>query len=104
MEQTSLTDLLAEFNRKRGWTEYHSPKNLAMAIATEAGELLGEFRWLTEDESLEAVVPCDLRDRVETEVADVTIFLLLLADCLSIDIDEAVRTKVRSNDRRFPLT
>lgn len=103
MQQTSLTDLLNDFNRGRGWTQFHSPKNLAMAISAEAGELLSEFRWLSEEESSEAIAPGDLRDRVKAEVADVAIFLLLLADGLAIDIDEAVRTKVRTNKQRFPL-
>lgn len=102
MDQPSLTELLDRFNGPRGWSQYHSPKNLAMALSAEAGELLAEFRWLTEQESYAASEDSSLRARVSSEIADVSIFLLLICDQLKIDITDAVRAKVAENESRFP--
>lgn len=98
-----LTKRLAEFNTARKWTQFHTPKNLAMALAAEAGELLAEFQWLTPEESQRACEPGELRDRVVGEVADVMIYLQLLGDALAIDLERAALSKVELNEGRFPL-
>jgi NTP pyrophosphatase (non-canonical NTP hydrolase) len=91
-----------EFARRRDWTQYHTPKNLAMAVAGEAGELASEFRWLTiEGSSKHQLTPTQLRD-VRLEMADVFIFLLRLSDVLDVDLASSAREKLAINEERFP--
>lgn len=102
---TILDELVVEtreFARHRDWFQHHTPKNLAMAIAGEAGELASEFRWLTiEESSKERLSGTQLRD-IRQEMADVMIFLLRLSDVLEVDLAAAVREKVALNEERFP--
>lgn len=95
--------LLREFASRRDWGQFHTPKNLSMALAAEAGELLAEFQWLTERQCGLAVESGDLRENVVSELADVAIYLHYLADALSVDLDDAVRAKVARNETRFPV-
>ena len=101
---TEINTLITEvrnFARARDWGKFHTPKNLAMAIAGEAGELSAEFQWLTPEESaLESLSTQKLRD-IRLEVADVQIYLFRLADVLKIDISDAVREKMEINKNRF---
>ena len=91
---------LRKFARARDWEKYHSPKNLSMALAVEAGELLERFQWLTEEQSRKL----DARTlrTVEEEIADVQIYLVRLADRVGIDIGGAVKKKMRLNRSRYP--
>ena len=99
-----LKDIMNEiksFADKRNWQKFHTPKNLAMAVAGEAGELVAEFQWLTASESeLVALTPEKLQD-IRLEIADVEIYLLRLADVLEIDVASAVREKLAINESRF---
>ena len=89
------------FATARNWERFHTPKNLAMAVAGEAGELVAEFQWLTVKESeLDALTPEQLK-AISLEIADVQIYLLRLADVLKVDVPAAVRTKLEINDGRF---
>ena len=93
---------IAAFADARNWDQFHTPKNLAMALAGEAGELVAEFQWLKpEESSLASMSKEKLRD-IELEIADVTIYLLRLADKLDIDIANVVREKIQINEKRFP--
>jgi len=92
-----------EFARHRDWFQHHTPKNLAMAIASEAGELAAEFRWLTIEESSRAQLTPEQFDAIRLEMADVQIFLLRLSDVLEVDLAAAVREKLRLNEARFPV-
>lgn len=101
----SLSDLAATlraFAQARDWERYHSPKNLAMALAGETGELLACFQWLTPDESVHIMHDPCAAAAVESELADVLQYLIRLADVLGIDLAEAVRKKVQLNESRFP--
>lgn len=100
-EIESLITEIRNFAKARDWTKFHTPKNLAMAIAGEAGELVAEFQWLTSDESnLESLTEDKLKD-IRLEMADVQIYLYRLADVLKIDISDAVWEKMEINKRRF---
>lgn len=104
-EETDLGGLvqrLRDFTAARDWQRFHTPKNLAMALSAEVGELVAEFQWLTAEESAQAVTPGDLRERIESELADVTIYAALLADALDIDLVEAAHMKIDRNEGRFP--
>ena len=96
----AIRDRLRTFADARNWNQFHTPKNLSMAIAGEAGELLAEFQWLTPEESSRLTAE-KLRD-VEMEIADVAIYLVRLADVLGLDIYEATMAKIAINESRFP--
>ncbi|MFU8822048.1 MAG: nucleotide pyrophosphohydrolase [Gammaproteobacteria bacterium] len=91
---------LAEFAAERDWDTYHSPKNLAMALAAEAGELLEHFQWLTETQS--AALPEDARDAVALELADIQLYLVRLADKLGVDLVAAAHRKIDLNAGKYP--
>ena len=97
-----LTVLLRAFAHARDWEQYHTPKNLAMALAGEAGELVACFQWLTPDESAHVMDDPGTAEAVEFELADVLQYLIRLADVLGVDLAEAVRKKARLNEARFP--
>jgi dCTP diphosphatase len=97
----ALRARLAAFAAERDWEQFHSPKNLAMALAAEAGELLEHFQWLTEAES--GALPAAARDEVALEIADVLLFLVRLADRLGIDPLEAAARKLELNARKYPV-
>lgn len=89
------------FAAARNWEQFHTPKNLAMAVAGEAGELVAEFQWLTAKESeLDALTPEQLK-AISLEIADVQIYLLRLADVLKLDVPAVVRAKLEINQGRF---
>jgi dCTP diphosphatase len=95
-----LRDALRQFAAERDWDQFHSPKNLASALAVEAAELLERFQWLTEDESRN-LSPPDLA-RVREELADVLNYLVRLADKLDVDLLEAARDKIGKNALKYP--
>lgn len=97
-----LAGLLRAFAQARDWEQYHTPKNLAMALAGETGELVACFQWLTPDESARIMQDPATADAVESELADVLQYLIRLADVLHVDLAEAVRKKVFVNEKRFP--
>ena len=89
------------FADARDWEQFHTPKNLSMAVAGEAGELVSEFQWLTAEESkLSKLSPEKLSD-IELEIADVAIYLIRLADVLNVDVASVVRKKLSINESRF---
>ena len=93
---------LSEFAERRNWIQYHSPKNLTMALAGEVGELLAEFQWLTEEQSSESTLTPSQALKVEGEVADVFIYLVRLSTVLGIDLIAAANRKITVNEGRFP--
>jgi dCTP diphosphatase len=95
-----LREQLREFAAARDWGRFHSPKNLAMALSAEAGELLEIFQWLTEEES-RALAP-DAHAAASDEVADVLLYLIRLGDQLGIDPVAAARRKLVANAERYP--
>jgi NTP pyrophosphatase (non-canonical NTP hydrolase) len=96
----ALQQRLAEFAAVRDWQQFHSPKNLAMALSVEAAELVEEFQWLTEEQS-RALTP-ERHARVRLELADVFIYLLRIADTLGVDLLAAVDDKVVLNEKKYP--
>jgi dCTP diphosphatase len=102
--QPSLDELaarLAEFARERDWDQFHAPKNLAMALAGEVGELLEHFQWLTAQQS--ADLPPEVKDAVALEMADVLLYLVRLADKLEIDLGAAALRKISLNAAKYPV-
>lgn len=89
------------FSESRNWEQFHTPKNLSMAVAGEAGELVAEFQWLTADESKLNSLSPEKISSIELEIADIAIYLIRLADVLSVDVAQAVRKKLQINESRF---
>jgi NTP pyrophosphatase (non-canonical NTP hydrolase) len=96
----SLRAQLREFTTARDWNQFHSPKNLAMALSAESGELLEVFQWLTEEQS-RALSP-QAKAAASDEIADVLLYLIRLADTLGIDPLVEARRKMGENERKYP--
>ena len=103
MSRDSLDDLnarLLAFARERDWEQFHSPKNLSMALAGESGELLEHFQWLSEEAS--ARLDAEKKDQVALEMADILIYLIRLGERLEIDLVDAAYRKLAINQARYP--
>ena len=96
----TLRARIAAFAAERDWDQFHNPKNLAMAVATEAGELVEHFQWLTAEQA--ASLPRAAREEVALECADVLLFLLRLCDKLDIDLAAAAEKKLVLNAGKYP--
>jgi len=88
---------LADFAKERNWEQFHSPKNLSMALAGEVGELLEIFQWLTEEQSRKSSLTEDQLAAATEELADILIYALRLADRLEINLDDAISKKIDKN-------
>ena len=97
----TLTAEIRSFRDARDWLQFHNPKELAVAIAAEAGELLQHFVWQSPEQSDRRVA--DRRDAIASEIADVAILLFELADNAGIDLAAAMRTKLARNEERYPV-
>ena len=97
----ALQAKLRAFVAERDWDQFHTPKNLAMALVAEAGELVEHFQWLTPEQS--AQLPAGTKAEVELEIADVLLFLLRLCDKLGIDPVSAAGKKLVLNAERYPV-
>ncbi len=93
--------LSGEFVSERGWESYQTPKNLSMAMMVEAAELLEHFQWRSAEDS--AALPPATRAAVATELADVLIYLVRIADVLGIDLADAAVNKIDANSRKYPV-
>jgi NTP pyrophosphatase (non-canonical NTP hydrolase) len=101
MNLEDLTARLRAFAVERDWEQFHAPKNLAMALAVEAAELMEHFQWLSEAQS--ADLPDAVRHEAATELADVFIYTVRLADRLGVDLAQAVEAKILVNAERYPV-
>ena len=101
MTLEQLRDQLRVFAAARGWQAYHAPKNLAMALSVEVGELLEHFQWLTEEQSRQ--LPTAQKAEVAHELADVFIYLVQLSDSLGVDLLQAAQDKMARNALKYPV-
>ena len=104
MSERALKDLqskLREFAQVRDWEQFHSPKNLSMALSVEVAELVEHFQWMTEKQS--AQLDPKKHAAVAFEMADIFIFLLRLSDQLGIDLMEVTKRKIEINHQRYPV-
>lgn len=100
-EFDKLRDQLRDFAAARDWDQFHSPKNLAMALAGEAGELLENFQWLTEEQSRRPAP--ELLAAASEEIADVLLYLVRLSDKLGVDPVAAAHRKMLANAQKYPV-
>ena len=97
----TLKQRLREFADDRDWNQFHSPKNLAMALSVEVAEIIEHFQWLSEEQSNN--LPQNKLDKVEAELADSFIYLIRLADKLDIDLFAATEKKITVNGQKYPI-
>jgi NTP pyrophosphatase (non-canonical NTP hydrolase) len=98
-----VIDELRAFVAERDWAQFHDPKNLAMAVSSEAGELLAEYRWISGGEADHWSREAGNLSRVTAEAADVAIALLLFCDRVGIDLVNAVGNKIETNRANYPV-
>jgi len=96
----SLRDRLREFAQVRDWDQYHTPKNLSMALIAEAAELIEHFQWVDGNQS--HVLAEKTRQSVEEELADILIYLVRISDKLEIDLYDSVERKIEINEKKYP--
>jgi len=97
----TLKHRLRDFADTREWNQFHSPKNLSMAVSAEASEIIEHFQWLTEEQSRN--LPQNKLDEVATELADTQLYLIRLADKLDIDLLDAAQDKIEINEQKYPV-
>jgi len=103
MDNAAFVEELRAFVAERDWSQFHDPKNLAMLLASEAGELVAEYRWVRNDDADAFSQDAPSRKRVADEVGDVGIALLLLCDRIGLDLQTAMREKLARNRLRYPV-
>ena len=99
-EILKLQERLRDFAEQRDWKQFHSPKNLSMALIVEAGELAEHFQWLTQEQSFN--LASEKLEAVGEELADIFVYLVRLADQLDIDLPQAVERKIGLNELKYP--
>lgn len=98
-----LTAAVRAFVRERDWEQFHTPKNLAMALAGEAAELMEIFQWLTAEQSAAVMLDAEAAEQVRDELADTLVYCLRMGDVLGIDLGAAVIAKMAKNAAKYPV-
>lgn len=99
-ELNELIERINAFAAERDWDQYHSPKNLSMALIVEAAELVEHFQWLTEEQS--DTLPQDKLAEIRLELADIFVYLLRMSDRLGVDLVQAAQQKISLNEQKYP--
>jgi dCTP diphosphatase len=99
MDIDNIATRLKKFTQDRDWDQYHSPKNLAISLAVEAGELLEIFQWIPENH------PCDetVHKKASEEIADILIYAIMFSRKMGIDLEKAVLEKIEMNGKKYPV-
>ena len=103
VDVTHLAKELQQFANDRNWAQFHSPKNLAMALSGEVGELVEIFQWMTEDASKAAAQNPETSQAVKDELADVLMYVVRLASVLGVDLNTAAQQKLKLNAEKYPV-
>lgn len=93
-----LQQLIIEFCDARNWKQFHNPKDLAISLSIEAGELLENFQWKSSEEAIESRL-----ENIKDELADVVIYALLLSDALGVDLERIIFDKIKKNEKKYPI-
>ncbi|MHA1668439.1 MAG: nucleotide pyrophosphohydrolase [Candidatus Heimdallarchaeaceae archaeon] len=101
MSINTLVELILKFRNERNWSKYHTPKNLALSLIIEVGELFEIFQW-KEDQEIKNNLHL-IHDKLEEELADVAIYLFLLASELNVDLEKAIPKKINQNSLKYPI-
>lgn len=98
-----INEEVESFIKERDWDQFHSIKNLAMALSVETSELVEIFQWLKESESNNIANDLDMKIKVEEEIADIFVYLMRIAIKSDVDIEEAVLKKLKKNAKKYPV-
>ena len=98
-----LTNLVRSFADSRDWQQFHTARNLVLALVGETGELAAEFQWISDDDIVNALQDAEKCEAVGSELADVFIYLLRLADVTGINLAEELKKKIAINEKRYPV-
>jgi NTP pyrophosphatase (non-canonical NTP hydrolase) len=98
-----LKKLATDFRDKRNWKRYHNPKDLAISISIEAGELLELFQWKNLDEIYKSIENPNYLEEIRDELADIVIYCLCLSDILNIDLSASIVKKIEKNEKKYPI-
>ncbi|MDC1536708.1 nucleotide pyrophosphohydrolase [Candidatus Thioglobus sp.] len=101
MDISKIQNQLENFATERDWEQFHTPKNLSMALSVEASELVEIFQWLRAEESISP--DKKQTDAIKSEVADIAMYLLRFCSVLEIDIEEAIKNKLEKNAEKYPV-
>jgi dCTP diphosphatase len=99
----ALREAMADFVSQREWQQFHSPKNLAMALSVEAAELMEHFLWIDNDASRAEMRDSAKREQVADEIADVACLIFALCNALDLDLSETIRRKMAKNELKYPV-
>ncbi len=103
MDLVKLKDLVNTFAKEREWDQFHSIKNLSMALSVESSELLEIFQWMSEEESNKVLNQPEKMQKIEEEVADIFVYLLRIVTKTNINLEEAVMRKMEKNAKKYPV-
>jgi NTP pyrophosphatase (non-canonical NTP hydrolase) len=98
-----LKNRVLAFARERDWEQFHAPKNLSMALAAEAGELMEHFLWATPEESRAVALDPKRKAKIAEELADVVIYALEFANATGLDVASSIETKIAANAAKYPV-
>ena len=98
MIDQEIIDKIIKFRNDRNWSQYHTPKNLAISLSLEANELLELFQWVDSNEAIE-----NSKAEIKDELADIIIYSILMADRMDLDIEEIVAKKLKKNNLKYPV-
>ena len=101
MNIKKIEKILKQFSQDRDWEQFHSPKNLSMALSVEASELVEIFQWLTEEESY--TLNDSKKQHTKEEIADIAIYLLRICMKLDINLEEAILEKMKKNEEKYSV-
>lgn len=89
---------IIEFRDERNWKQFHNPKDLAISLSIEAGELLENFQWKSSEEAIESRL-----ENIKDELADIVIYAFLLSDALEVDLEQIISNKIKKNEEKYPI-
>ena len=102
MDLQLIQSRLNKFAKDRDWEQFHSPKNITMALSVEVAELVEIFQW-SNSGGLDEINDADTKEQIEKEIADIFNYLLKLTDMLDIDLEKAALNKINENDAKYPI-
>ena len=103
IDVNQIKEILEDFAGRRDWNKFHNPKNLAMALAGEAGELLEIFQWLSETDAATAGDVAEIKENTSLELADILLYAIRLAARLNINLSDAIQRKIIINNEKYPV-
>tara|TARA_E500000178_G_C16985339_1_gene737911 strand:- start:715 stop:1062 length:348 start_codon:yes stop_codon:yes gene_type:complete len=102
MNIEKIQEKLRKFTKERNWDQFHTPKNISMALSVEVAELIEIFQWSNSD-GLKEIKDKEIRKSIEEEIADIFIYLLIFSDKLNLDLSEIISKKIKKNEDKYPI-